>query len=78
MFAIGGYVCLYVGWEEIDYDVISGHSHYEPVCMREGMMKARCYQYYSKYCKIRRTEDAKIDNEPTTDSEIGCDSNTEV
>ena len=44
-------------WEETDYDVVSGHSYYEPICTKDGMMNARCYQYMSKYCKIREVDD---------------------
>lgn len=40
-------------WKETDYDVVSGHSYYEPVCTKDGMMNARCYQYNSKHCKVR-------------------------
>ena len=54
VYQIDKYECPFVRWEETDYDVVSGHSCYEPVCTKVGSIKERCYRYFLKYCKLRQ------------------------
>lgn len=49
---ISNYNCPFVEWKEVDYDVFSGHSSYEPVCTIECNEGKHCYKYYSKYCNF--------------------------
>lgn len=51
--------CSYVYWEETDYDIISGHSDYKPVCTQPSNKGERCYSYWRKYCKHRQYLETK-------------------
>ena len=48
------YACPYVYWKEIDYDIISGHSQYEPIC---NLTNKHCYYHYMRFCKYRKEND---------------------
>lgn len=58
------YECPFVYWEETDYDVLSGHSSYEPVCTKECNKGKHCYKYNYTWCKYRYLDDIgnRIDN----------------
>ena len=51
------YQCQYVYWKETDYDVISGHSSYEPIC---SLTNKYCYWYNARFCKYRKENDDGI------------------
>ena len=51
------YECPFVYWKETDYDVLSGHSSYEPVCTKECNIGKHCYKYNYTWCKYRYLDD---------------------
>ena len=50
------YECPFLKWEETDYDIISGHSSYEPVCTSKCNDGEHCYKQGFGYCKYRQEE----------------------
>lgn len=45
------YQCQYVYWKETDYDVMSGHSSYKPIC---SLTNKYYYWYNARFCKCRK------------------------
>lgn len=46
-------LCKYRVEVELDYDVISGHSYYEPQCSKAEKLGQRCYP--GLFCKYRES-----------------------